>query len=322
MILAIDQGSSKTQALVGDTQGNILGTGLAEGACHFHVGMDAAMAAVKTAADRALKASGIHEGEIGLVSAGMSGANWPDEFKMLTEGLQMLFCQAEIHVYNDSIPALFAGTQASDAIILCAGTAFNCAVLKNDEVVWIYNNYTEMMDEGGKSLGTRAMQKVFRSDNCLGPETSMKHRAMDFFGYDKEMDMLLDFSRNCLSKPIKDFAKIVDEEAIKGDQVALETQYEFSCSLSRYAVGAMKRFNLLNKPIDIVLSGGIFKARSPVMIDAIRTEIHRASPLARIVEARYEPVVGAFELALSSGEKQMWLPRVQKTATEFSLERF
>ena len=178
------------------------------------------------------------------------------------------------------------------------------------------------MDEGGKSLGTRAMQKVFRSDNCMGPETSMKQRAMDFFGYENETDMLLDFSRNCLSKPIKDFAKIVDEEAMKGDQAALETQYEFGCSLSRYAVGAMKRFEMLNRTIDIVLSGGIFKAQSPVMIDAIRTEIHRASPLARIVEARYEPVTGAYELALNPGEKQRWLPGVQKTAKEFSLERF
>ena len=322
MILAIDQGSSKTHALVGDEQGRILGTGLAEGACHFLVGIEAAMRAADAAARGALLNAGIGKEQIHVVSAGMSGANWPDEFRLLTKELEKLFPQARVTVYNDSIPALYAGTQSPDAVILCAGTAFNAAVLKDRKLVWIYNNYTEIMDEGGRSLGTRAMEGVFRSITGMGPETSLKDRALKFFGYEEILPMLLDFSRNCLKRPVKDFATVVDEEAMKGDQVALNVQYEFGKSLSRYAVAALKRYGMECKSVDVVLSGGIFKARSPVMVDAIRTEVHRLTPLARIVDARYEPVLGAYDLALDPDSKQEWWPRIQEAAARFSLERF
>ena len=321
MILAIDQGGSKTHALVGDEQGHILGTGLAEGACHFLVGMETAMRAANAAACNAMIQAGVSREEITIVSAGMSGANWPEEFRQLTEELEKLFPRARVKVYNDIIPALYAGTQSPDAVILCAGTAFNAAVLKDRKIVWIYNNYTEFIDEGGRSLGTKAMEGVFRSETGMGPETSLKERALEFFGYEEILPMLLDFSRNCLKRPLKDFATAVDEEAMKGDQVALNVQYEFGKSLSRYAVAALKKYEMKSRTVDIVLSGGLFKARSPVLTDVIRTEVHLISPLARIVDARYEPVLGAYDLALDQSRKQEWWPLLQEAARRLFLER-
>ncbi len=70
-----------------------------------------------------------------------------------------------------------------------------------------------------------------------------------------------------------------------------------------------------------MLSGGIFKARSMVMADAIRTEVHRVAPRACVVEALYEPVVGAYELALEPSRQAEWRPRMEKSAERFSLER-
>ena len=298
MILAIDQGSTKTQALIGDRTGRVLGTGMAGGACHFMVGVNKSMEMVWAAAEAAMENAGVKAGCIDTVSAGMAGANWPDEFQLLKTNLQKLFPSAEISVYNDVVPALYAGTGCPDAIILCAGSSFNAAVLKDRKLEWIFNNYIEARDDGGKSLSEIAMEGIFRAENCMGPATSLRERAMEFFGYTEILPMLLDFSRKCMKIPVKDFATVVDEEAMKGDAVALDAQYRFGKSVSRYAVGALKRFDLLGRPTDIVLSGGIFKARSSVMTDAIRTEVHRVAPLARIVEAYKEPIVGAYELAL------------------------
>lgn len=322
MILAIDQGSSKTQALVGDEHGRIVGTGLGEGACHFLVGMDRAMQAVAVAAANAMREAAIAPERIDRVSAGMAGANWPDEFAELTRQLGTLFHPANITVYNDCVPALYAGSQSPNAVILCAGTSFNAAVLKKRELVWIYNNYTESVDEGGKSLATRAMEGVFRSMTGMGPQTSLKGRALTFFEYEDILPMLLDFSRGSMRKPLKDFAVIVDEEAMNGDAVALQAQYEFGLSVSRYATAALKRFEFINEPADIVLSGGIFKANSSVMVDAIRTEVHRVAPLARIVEAVYEPVVGAYEMALDPAMQDAWWPQIEETAAQLALVRF
>ena len=321
MILAIDQGSSKTQALVGDNKGVIHGSGLAEGACHFLVGMDKAMNAVKSAAETAMRDAGLKPEDIDCVSAGMAGANWANEFEMLTEGLETLFAKAKATVYNDCVPALYAGSQSANAIVLCAGSSFNAAVLKDRELVWIYNNYTESVDEGGKGLSKRAMEGVFRSMTGMGPQTSLKERALQFFSYDEILPMLLDFSRGCIQKPLKDFAAVVDEEAMRGDEVALHAQYEFALSASRYATAALKQYALIHKPVDIVLSGGVFKAHSAVMMDAICTEVHRIAPKARVVQALYEPVVGAYQLALNPAEQAKWRPLVEKSVQQFSLIR-
>lgn len=318
MILAIDQGSSKTQALIGDENGKILGCGMAEGACHFMVGLEKSMNAVRKAAEGALASAGLTKDCITNVSAGMAGANWPDEFELLSNGLNELFGVQNSTVYNDCVPALYAGTDCPDAVILCAGTSFNSAVIKDRKYTWIYNNYIEKDDQGGKSLAERALRCVFQSETCVGMPTSMTQRALDFFGYQDIQSLVIDFDRGVLPKRVKDFAIIVDEEAMKGDQAALNVQYEFGVSVSRYAVGAMKRFGMLDRRVDIVLSGGIFKSESPVLADAIRASVHRVAPLAKIVESVYEPVVGAYLLALDESIR----PRVEESAREKSLVRF
>mgnify|MGYP004508499585 FL=1 len=322
MILAIDQGSSKTQSLIGDETGRIYGTGVAEGACHFMVGIDKAMAAVRSSVQNALQEAGVGLDRINRVSAGMAGANWPDEFRLLTDALEREFFPARATVYNDCVPALYAGTQSNNAIILCAGTSFNAAVLKDRRLVWIYNNYIERADDGGKGLADRALEGVFRSVTGMGPQTSLTQRALDFFGYDEVLPLMLDFSRGCIQKPVKDFAIAVDEEAMSGDTVALEAQYHFGVSVSRYATAALRKYDLTSQSTDIVLSGGIFKARSPVMVDAIRAQVHRISPGSRIVEAVFEPVVGALELALDASCQQEWRPVLSRSAQAFSLVRF
>ncbi len=320
--MAIDQGSSKTQALIGDECGTIYGSGVAEGACHFLIGMEKAMRAVRSAAEAALRASKLPWESVSLVSAGMSGANWPEEFQTLREALDAIFGRGRSTVYNDCVPALYAGTRRPDAVILCAGTAFNAAVLKDRKLIWIYNNYTEKEDEGGKSVAERALKCVFRSATHMGPPTSLTEKALAFFGYEDVQPMVLDFSRGTMPRPVKDFATIVDDEAVRGDRVALGVQYEFGVSVSRYATAALERFGMLDRPVDIVLSGGIFKAESPVMADAIRTEVHRVAPRARVVESVYEPVVGAYLLALKPECEAEWRPRVEETATGLSLVRF
>lgn len=321
MIAAIDQGSTKTQVLIGDEHGTVRGVGLAEGACHFHVGMEASMRAVRAAAEVALADAGLDWRDVTGVNAGMSGANWPEEVESLRSELAQVFQIPDVTVYNDCIVALRAGSGRKDAVVLCAGTAFNAAVRKDGEIVLLYNNFVEKEDEGGKGLSQRALQRVFRSLTRMGPETSLAARAMEYFGYRELHPMLLDFDRGTLSTPVKGFAVIVDEEAAKGDPVALDLLYEFGVSLSRYATAALVRFGLLKRDVDVVLTGGIFKARARVLVDAVRTEVHRVAPKAEVVQALYEPVVGAYQLALEASGQPGWAERLQASAERFSLHR-
>ncbi|HSY43638.1 MAG TPA: BadF/BadG/BcrA/BcrD ATPase family protein, partial [Candidatus Acidoferrum sp.] len=81
--------------------------------------------------------------------------------------------------------------------------------------------------------------------------------------------------------------------AEKSDRVALDILYQFALSISRYPIAAIQKHGAQQAEIDIVLSGGLFKAKGTLLQETIATEIHRVAPAARVIEAEYEPVVGA-----------------------------
>src|ERR1700749_280650 len=104
--LGIDQGGTKTIAIVADDEGRILGKGISEGACHLFDGMPKAMAAVQSAATLALATAKVAARDLRAVSGGLAGANWPEEIVALETGLRALFPMENIRVYNDCIIAM------------------------------------------------------------------------------------------------------------------------------------------------------------------------------------------------------------------------
>ena len=58
-ILGIDQGGTKTAAVIADENGNILGLGIDIGACHASDGMDYAMEKIYNACQQAFKKANI-----------------------------------------------------------------------------------------------------------------------------------------------------------------------------------------------------------------------------------------------------------------------
>jgi N-acetylglucosamine kinase-like BadF-type ATPase len=292
-ILAIDQGGSKTVALVSDNNGNIFGLGTAFGACHFSAGLEAAMQAVSLAAEEALSNAGLKYSDVSSISAGLAGANWPDEFEMLESALKKLSGVEDVTVYNDVVIALRGGTDNPNAVVLCGGSGLNCAVTTDTGAVRVYNNYVDDMDQGGGSLGARALLAVFQSEIGILPPTVLRERTLVYFGLAKVDDMLLGYQRKQLTKPLKDVAFLLFEAADENDEVALGVIHEFGVSLSRYVIAGAKMYGLINKPFDVVLSGGIFKATNTLLPDTICSVVHSATSTAKIVHAEYEPIVGA-----------------------------
>jgi hypothetical protein len=64
------------------------------------------------------------------------------------------------------------------------------------------------------------------------------------------------------------------------------------------AAAGLKRCGMCDLDVNIVLSGSIFKARGSLLVEAIKEKVLPAAPRARLVNARYEPVVGAILLGL------------------------
>jgi N-acetylglucosamine kinase-like BadF-type ATPase len=298
--LGIDQGGTKTIAIVADDEGRILGKGISEGACHFFDGMPKAMAAVQKAATAALAEAKVAARDLAAISAGLAGANWPEEITALETELRALFPIENIRVYNDCLIAMRGGTANSHCAVICAGTGLNVAVRFGGGDPFVFNNYIEDLDQGARGLGARTLRAIFLSQIGALPPTKLTQIALSLFGLDDVDKLLLAYQRQKLSKPNQELRPLLFEAAAQSDSVATNIIREFALSISRYPIGAIQKQKVQIAEIDIVLSGGLFKARAMPWLEIISTEILRVAPKAKIVEAEYEPVVGAVLLVLDS----------------------
>lgn len=323
-ILALDQGQTKTIALVLSEEGGILGTGMAGGASHYKDGLEKASAMMQEAARCAISQAGLSERDILEVCGGIAAANWPEEISMLQEEMKRVFRVEKVKVLNDCVIALRAGTDSDDAIVLCTGSGMNSAVFAGGKLQLVYNNYIDMFDQGSEGLGARAFKAAFESHMGYRPPTTLGERLMEHFKiYDMDR-LMLAFYRNQLPGPLKEVAEIVFEEASHNEPAALEVIYSFGKSISQYVTGAVRRFGVDPAKFRVILSGGVFKNPNPLLYETVCSQIHRAYANIKIEQSFYEPIIGAALAVLDErGPKtDAAHVRCKKDAEELGLVRY
>lgn len=324
-VIGIDQGASKTVALVIDQEGNVLGMGKSFGACHSSEGLDYAMRSVEECVSQSLKQSGLSIESVAVIAAGMTGVDWDYEEELLKKALKQRFAVNEITVVNDCIIAMHAGTTKDNACVLCAGSGLNCAIKKNKELKQVYGFYIDDEFQGGYSLGIKAIKAVLNAHIGLYPDTKLREMILEYFRIES-IDALL-YKKVTGEITSKDYLKLpllVEEAAAANDAVALKLLADFGRDISMFAIQGLKRYEMINMDVDVVLSGSIFKCKVPVLKEAVSLEIHKNTLKANIVDAEYEPVVGAALLGLETlnkGFKTNVYNNLKRYADKFQLKR-
>lgn len=323
-ILGIDQGRTHTRAAVCDRFGNILSVGTSAGACHAYEGLERAMQTVREASEIALFEAKLIPDQLDIFFAGLTGADWPEEYDLLKSGLQQLpLSPSNVHVVNDAIIAMRAGTHQHYGVILIAGTMGNCAVRSPNGEEFIYQYYCEPELQGGVALATRALITIFRSHTGREEETLLTRLILDYYRLNSVDELCKRYFAGRL-EPLSVLAPLVFKAAAKSDVPASNIIIAFGEGYAEMAVAALRRMNMLDMEVEIVLSGSIFTNRGRLLLDTIWTSIHNSAPKARLVNARFEPLVGAVMLGLESvGEKMegQTLSNLEESAHRFHLER-
>lgn len=304
-VLGIDQGASKTQAIVTDGKGRILGTGSSFGACHSSSGMNAAMEAVRDASQQALDAAGLSASRVTRIAAGMTGVDWPHETPLLHQALCELFTAPpeKVIVVNDCLIALRAGTSRPSGVILCAGSGLNCAVRHSDGQEFTFGFYIADDCQGGTALGYRVLQAVFDAACSMRCETSLTQPVLAHFGCDTVDELLYRHVTGDLPKPlIRQLPLLLEEAALAGDALSCALLDAFGRDIAQYVVAGLRRLDMLLEETEVVLSGSVFKCRAPQLTAAVQEVILNSAPRAVIRESICEPVIGAALLALDSLE--------------------
>lgn len=326
-VLGIDQGGSKTYAMVANELGELLSFGSAEGASHFDSGLDSAISTICDASFQAIQEAGIELGNITHITAGLTGVDWPQEEKMLHDalGLALEVSNEKITVINDSLIALRAGTSKPSGCILCAGSGLNCAVRDGPGREYVFGYYIQNRDQGGMALGKRTIQAVFDAHCGLLEPTALTAMVLSHMGCSTVDEMLFrKVSAKLDSRLILLLPHVIEAAVMSGDVVAYDVMKSFAHDIARYAVAGLGRFGMLGEETEVVLSGSVFKCKAPVLQQTVTEVIRAAAPGAIIVQSEYEPVVGAVLMALDRTEgadKQDIKQRIKRGALRFDMVR-
>lgn len=298
-VLGIDQGGTKTQAVIADENGVILGLGQSGGACHSVHGMEQAMNKIDEAVKAAMKQSKIHLFQIRVLYAGMTGLDWDYEKTLLTETLKTKFNIPQTYVVNDCIVALRAGTEKENGSILCAGTGLNCAVRKDKDHEIVYGYYIPDEYQGGSALGEKAIRAVLDAETGIGEKTLLTELLFGYFGVNSADELLYKKVNGQIHSEEKNrLPLLIEKAADQNDGVALQILNQYGRHIAHYVTAGMKKLGILDGEMDVILSGSIFKCKLPVLREAVSSEIHCHAAHASVINSRFEPIVGSLLLAL------------------------
>jgi N-acetylglucosamine kinase-like BadF-type ATPase len=296
--IGMDQGATKTHAVVCNRAGQILALGQSQGAYHLSHGLEKQLEAIKIASKNAVAQVPGADLPVDGFYAGLIGVDWPDEQDFLTQKVQTLNLAKDVHVVNDSYAALRGGTSQASGVILIAGTGGNCAIVSPQGEKFLYHYYQEDELQGGTALGRAALKAIYRSATGRAPLTCLTDSVLTFTNTTNVDALLrLDVEKH-FPVPVSQLAPLVFAAADCHDKVAIHIISKFAAGLAELVTTGLQRFAMTELAIEVVVSGSIFKTTNPILLDTLTQHIHNIAPRAKLVQARYEPVIGAAMLAL------------------------
>jgi N-acetylglucosamine kinase-like BadF-type ATPase len=296
-ILGVDAGNTKTIALVARLDGTIIGAG--RGGCGdiYATTPEPALEQIRLAVDTALAQAGATRDELASGCFSLAGADWDEDYAFLKAAMTKQGSGAVVHIYNDAIGALRAGSPDGTGVVIACGTGTACGARSADGKFWHSSFWQESLC--AHEMGSRALRAVYRAELGIDPPTTLTAPLLAHYDMPSVGALLKHFTAHGHEPfPVMKIARlsrIVLDEAVNGDAAALKIVEDLGRGLADYALAAARQVGIAPDPL--VLNGGVFKHNSTVLIDVILERIRTVAPGVNPIMSRHEPAVGALMLA-------------------------
>jgi N-acetylglucosamine kinase-like BadF-type ATPase len=298
--LGVDVGSSKTHALITDTEGRPIGFGAGGPGNHEVVDYAGLVEALRTAVGQALSAGGLAITQIRGAGFGVSGYDWPSEREPTLQAIATLGLDAPYEAVNDTILGLLAGAAQGWGISVVSGTGCNCRGWDREGRE---GRVTGMSYEWGEGAGAselmvKARQALAYEWSRRGHTTQLTPAFLKYTGsntLDELLEGLMLGSKSLSSQA----APLVFQVARGGDPVAIELIRWAGQELGELANCVIRQLGFERMNFDVILMGSMFDG-GPLLIEPMRQTIHTCAPGARLKRLMALPVTGAVLLGMQA----------------------
>jgi N-acetylglucosamine kinase-like BadF-type ATPase len=304
-VLALDGGSTKTDAVLVALDGTVLGRARVGPSNHQLVGLEGALAAMDEViadamADAGLDTSAPPYSPLGVYC--LAGLDLPVDEERLAPEVALRNWSGRDVLRNDTFAVSRAGTTGSWGIGVVCGTGMNCAGVGPDGRTVRFPALAELSGDftpGGSWLGTRALGLAIRAADGRGAPTMLRERVAAHFGMvDAETVLTGMYTGEIGYGRVFELARVLLEAARDGDGPAREAADMLADEIGIFATAAITRLGVEGDAVEVVLGGGIFETDDTLFHERVAASIHAVAPRAVLLRLDAPPVLGAALIGL------------------------
>jgi N-acetylglucosamine kinase-like BadF-type ATPase len=305
VVLALDGGSTKTDAVLVAADGSLLGRSRVGPSNHQLVGADGAMDALGAAVAAVTADAGIGDPPFPLCDVGvycLAGLDLPVDEERLAPAIALRGWTGSDLLRNDTFAVSRAGTIATWGIGVVCGTGLNCAGVGPDGASVRFPALAELSGDfapGGAWLGIRALGLALRAGDGRGAPTLLSTRVPDHFD-EKDAEAVLTgvYTGGIPYGRLFELARVLLDAAAEGDVLAREASDFLADEVVTFTAAAVKRLGVEEAAVEIVLGGGIFDTKDAEFHARVAKGIRAVAPHAVLLRLKAPPVLGAALLGL------------------------
>jgi N-acetylglucosamine kinase-like BadF-type ATPase len=295
--LGFDGGGTKTDCVLLDLNGAVIGEGRGGPANPLRCGYDVAFSSLREAAAGTIATAGIRSADVTGVCAGIAGAGRISVVHRITEFLAQEFPNALAHVTTDYEIALEAAAGSGPGVVLIAGTG-SVAYGRNaaGETARAGGYGPWIGDEGSAfEIGRRAFSAVARfryGDAQATALTEMISATLDCPDWDELM-------LRTMKNPDEVFPKLfpcVAEATNSHDSAAKEIMFASAIGLGNLAMVVVRRLGMKGQRFPLVKCGGVF-GHSRMLDTLVDSVLSSGAQRAKISRLEISPAIGAARMA-------------------------
>ncbi len=320
-LLAVDGGNSKTDVVLADELGNVLGRVRGPGCSPDALGPTGSLEVLEPLFARVRSDAGLVGGHtFDAAALLLAGVDRPAQEAEMVARLQPLGLARELLVSNDTFAVLQAGSVNGWGVAVVCGAGLNAVGVSPDGRVGRYQSLGELSGDwgGGYAVGLAALGSAIRGEDGRGPATVLTSRLSERFHVPKPQDIAAAIHEQRLDEQVLvDCAPLVFACAAEGDGQSQRIVNRVADEVAVMATAMLRRLGLESEQAEVVLGGGLLQSGYQPLVSRTEILIHATIPSAVVRVLDVPPVIGCVReamrlLSVASDDTEAALSRLAK----------
>jgi N-acetylglucosamine kinase-like BadF-type ATPase len=305
VVIAIDGGNSKTDVLLVDGSGAVLGRSRGIGASPQTVGVRQSLDVFEQLVIEAAAQAGtsLRPPFAAHTAAYLAGADLPKEEEALERALTERGWSQSIVVGNDTFALLRAGTSDGVGVAVVCGAGINCVGVAADGRVHRFPALGRISGDwgGGFHLGEEALWWAVRAGDGRGPQTALLPAVVEHFGAADISEVVERLHFEGLPRSVlHELSPLLFRVAGDGDGIASRIVEQLIDEVATMVTVTVRKLKMTTEAPAVVLGGGVLTGVDSVFIDEIARRCVAVAPRAEVRVVDLAPVVGAALMGLDA----------------------